>query len=141
MNVTGVEIEKANTRTIKLDFDFRSKRQLIRQMKSRLFLFSFFRLDPLAVEAARTKRGWHIRLAAPETLRNEDISFIQLAFGSDYVRECLNWRRLKWGIKEWNILFTEKHRDGKITRETDDWPFTAQLRLALHRACNAIQKL
>jgi hypothetical protein len=82
---------------------------------------------------AKTNHGYHIYLSIRNVVSEEGICFFQLAFGSDWKRECLNWMRItlgtKWQKENWNVLFSKKYAvglDGKVllTSEEKELPIS-----------------
>jgi hypothetical protein len=114
-----------------LDFDRNcSRRSLLRQVYSRwLFLLTFDwplfgRLKVRDIDVRRTRHGYHVRIRVKNRISSRELNFLQLAFGSDFRRECMNLRRLI-SIKQmrsWNVLFEFKFNNrGDITsRERPD---------------------
>ena len=95
--------------TIKLDCDRGIKWRRIRDV------VQIFKLEVNFSKSKifRTKKGHHIYLEVTNDLNDEFICFLQCAMGSDYRRECLNWRRIKFGEQwqkdTWNVLFAKKY--------------------------------
>jgi hypothetical protein len=55
-----------------------------------------------------TYKGYHIRVETKKELGDIDVLIIQLLIGDDYIRSMLNYKRIKRGEKNWNVLFTKK---------------------------------
>ena len=98
---------------LKLDFDGYSFREIKKLFEKRgLWLKRFFKLHIQKINVYKTKKGYHIYIWVNNRLSNQDIVFLQLAFGSDYMRECYYWKRIKYPIlpkRGWNILFYKKN--------------------------------
>lgn len=62
----------------------------------------------------RTRKGFHLRLALLGEYTDAEVCFLQLALGSDYHRESLNYMRVKKGEKNWNVLFSQKFRLSRL---------------------------
>lgn len=72
-----------------------------------------------AVSAYRTAKGWHLRVWLEKFGANEPVPpytalRVQRLFGDDPVRARFNERRVRRGENGWNVLFNEKHRNGKL---------------------------
>jgi hypothetical protein len=108
-----------------MDYDFRSEENLLKFI-SRIWPFiwrfewHFGRLQLHEVEIRKTEHGWHFYVTLQQQLKPEDIAYLQLALGSDYKRECFNWRRVRLKLfKDWNVLYREKfdERDRLVSKE------------------------
>lgn len=115
--------------TLKLDYDKISFREIYKKFKKDyIWIIRFFKLKILEVRVFKTKNGYHIYIEINNKLSNQDIVFLQLAFGSDFMRECYYWKRIKYPKlpkREWNILFFEKKysktsRKRKLSKEIFD---------------------
>lgn len=94
---------------IKLDYDKKVEWKRIRLIKE---VFNL-KIDFNKSKLCKTKKGFHVYLCVDNNnLKDEDICFFQLAMGSDFKRECLNWARLRdgylWQKQNWNVLFSKK---------------------------------
>ena len=92
-------------------------------------------------QVCKTKKGYHVYLTSNEKLTDLETIIIQSCFGSDWMRELLNFRRVRNGqnMDSWNILFTSKTKKtmikGQITTEhvhdevdiTNEYRFTRML--------------
>lgn len=110
---------------IKLDID-----GMIDWKRMRMVL-EFFKLKPEYELSswARTRHGYHLNLFFLKALNDKELCFIQCAMGSDYARECLNWRRITkgsvWQKRNWNVLFKSKYivdRNGKRSLASKEEP-------------------
>lgn len=63
----------------------------------------------ILVNIFKTRRGYHIELTLNKKISPYEICFYQLLFCSDFMRECLNIRRVRLKIKNWNILYNGKY--------------------------------
>lgn len=69
---------------------------------------------PVAMELARTRRGWHMAIIWDRDFQPAQLVALQLLLGSDPNREALNLARVLCGIdteakeRGWNILFETK---------------------------------
>ena len=79
-------------------------------------------LSSMKVMVYRTKKGFHFYVY----IKDKDITrisepfpiiFFQLILGSDWLRELRNLDRLAKGDENWNILFSEKDKNGKMQYE------------------------
>jgi len=102
---------------LKLDFDDYSFRKIKKEFtRKNLWIIRFFKLKIKKIQVFKTRKGYHIYLYINNRLSNKDIVFLQLALGSDFMRECYYWRRIKYPKlpkREWNILFYEKEYSKK----------------------------
>lgn len=77
-------------------------------------VMEMMRIDVIIAKSklAKTRRGFHIRLSTVRKLRDNETCFAQLAMGSDWRREVLNWNRVngtsEWKKRTFNVLFTNK---------------------------------
>lgn len=103
---------KMKIETLKLDYDNISFRDIYNIfINKNKWIIRYFKLKVLTIEAYTTKRGYHIYIKVNNRLSNQDLVFLQLAFSSDFMRECYYWKRIKYPIlprREWNILFFRK---------------------------------
>lgn len=98
--------------TIKLDFDVKDKKALLSNFKERVKVLWFFKIKILNVQVFSTNHGFHVYLISNKHLNNADLVFLQLALGSDFMREIFYWKRIKYPVlknKGWNILFSKKY--------------------------------
>jgi hypothetical protein len=99
---------------ILLDYDLETEESLLKRI-SRLwpfifrFEFQFGKLQLTDLEVTRTKHGWHLYLEVRNKMCDLDVVFVQLLLGSDFRRECFNYRRVQLGLRDWNFLFSEKY--------------------------------
>lgn len=113
----------ANTKieTLKLDYDIKNFSKIFSDnfKDKSIYIVNTFKLKIYNVAVYETKQGHHIYIEVQNKLTNEDIVFLQLLFGSDYVRECWYWKQIKYTSlknKIWNVLFTEKEYDKRSKR-------------------------
>ena len=109
---TGL-IYKMKEETLKLDFDDISFREIKKIFRAKgLWIRRFYHLKLTQVNVYRTKGGYHIYIWVNNKLSNFDIVFLQLAFGSDFRRECYYHRKIRKKIilpkRGWNIFFFRK---------------------------------
>jgi hypothetical protein len=114
---------------IMLDLDC-SLSSLLHLVHSRWrFLFQFRwplfgRLRVQRVDVRRTMHGYHVRIRVKNKVPCKELNFLQLALGSDYLRECMNLRRIVSckKMRPWNVLYDFKFNNrGDITsRERPD---------------------
>jgi len=94
---------------LKLDYDnlfFKDIKKIFKEKG--LWLRRFFKLKLLRINVYKTKKGYHIYIWVNNRLSKQDILFLQLAFGSDFMRESFYWRIINYAHlkkREWNILF------------------------------------
>lgn len=67
------------------------------------------------VKPSPSKRGWHFwayPITSPETARiywsQTNILLLQCLMGSDIKRERMNFKRIRQGISDWNVLFSTR---------------------------------
>jgi hypothetical protein len=69
-------------------------------------------IEPLAVEYAKSKRGWHVAVIWNREFSPAETVAMQLLLGSDVHRETFNLGRVLSGGAEstnrWNLLFSRK---------------------------------
>lgn len=126
-----------NSSEIKLDFDNYSPQQLMHFIWSRWrFLFRFRwpvfgRLHVKGIDVRKTRHGYHIRIWVKNKIPSRELTFLQLALGSDYRRECMNLRRIIAvnRMKSWNILYQYKFngRGDLTSHETTDARLTKKI--------------
>ena len=111
---------------IMLDFDNYSRAGLLRFIRSHwwfLFRFAwplFGELSVRHVDVRRTRHGYHVRIRVRNKIPKRELSFLQLALGSDYQRECMNLRRIISckQMRIWNVLYEFKFNSkGDITSQ------------------------
>ena len=108
---------------LKLDLDGRIDWKRIRAVKE---IFQL-KIDFDKSKISRTKKGHHIKLEVDNKMDDEFMCFLQEAMGSDFSRECLNMRRIKFGEQwqkdTWNVLFSKKFyvdTKGKTTLASEE---------------------
>ena len=71
-----------------------------------------------------TAKGYHVYVEVIGELDNKDLIIVQLALGSDYIRELYNLRRVKNCVRNWNVLFTAKYKEegGKLVKISEEIP-------------------
>ena len=97
-----------------LDYDFKSEDALLKFIERVWpfifrFAFPFGKLQLTDLEIMRTKHGWHFYLEVRNKMRDLDRVFVQLMLGSDFKRELFNYRRVKLGERDWNLLFPDRY--------------------------------
>ncbi|MEM3265142.1 MAG: hypothetical protein QXH07_04220 [Thermoplasmata archaeon] len=114
-------MEYKNNVVFKIDLDYMRTRQAERLIKFRInWIDYYFHILPAKVSYYRTHKGMHVYIMPMNevNLPLEYITFIQLALGSDWLREIRNLNRLYTGtITNWNLLFNKKfkmNKDGTI---------------------------
>ncbi|MGO9646150.1 MAG: hypothetical protein ACLPY5_15570 [Candidatus Bathyarchaeia archaeon] len=122
---------------IKIDFDNYSPQQLLRFIWPRWgFIFRFHwpgfgRLRVKSIDVRKTRHGYHIRIYVKNKIPSRELNFLQLAFGSDYRRECMNLRRIiaVKRMKTWNVLYQYKFnaRGDLTSSETTDSRLTKKI--------------
>ena len=103
---------------LKIDLDSKSKK-VLRTLKFRYKWLSEYypQLKPATVKVYRTHKGWHVYVAlhtVKYSFTARDRAFMQLALGSDWLREIRNMKRIGDGFKDWNILFSSKTKNGRV---------------------------
>ena len=89
-------------------FNFRAK-----------YLMRYFPdFSPMKVVVYKTKKGYHFYVyLTKKFFLSEDMVLIQLILGSDWLRELRNLSRISKGDADWNLLFSEKDKNGKMQYE------------------------
>ncbi len=92
-------------------FNFRAK-----------YLMQYFpEFIPMKVMVYKTKKGFHFYIYILNKIyfavNKNDVVLIQLILGSDWLRELRNLHRISEGDTNWNILFSEKDKNGKMQYE------------------------
>jgi hypothetical protein len=101
-------------------FNFRAK-----------YLMQYFSdMSPMKVVVYKTKKGFHFYVYAPNmdfgackggfayTYASRYLKILfQSILGSDWLRELRNLYRVERGDLNWNILFSEKDKNGKMQHE------------------------
>lgn len=75
----------------------------------KLWIIKYLNFQPRYIRVFRTTRGFHIHMKFNNLFSNLDIVALQAIMGSDPHREAFNYRRIKEGLKDWNVLFREKY--------------------------------
>lgn len=65
--------------------------------------------EVMSIRLFRTSRGYHIEVHIDMILDRTMIILIQALLGSDRWRELYNFRRVRLGRKNWNVLFEIKN--------------------------------
>ena len=117
---------------LKVDYDSHRNKPIKKFNRRAKYLLKYFpSLSPLKINVYKTKKGYHfyvyassgfLRLRSP---RNHLIYYFfetrkvlfQSILGSDWLRELRNFDRINKDDKNWNILFSEKDKNGKIQKE------------------------
>jgi hypothetical protein len=73
----------------------------------------FFRITERTITTKQSKHGIHVRIAFKSELKisDFDLVFMQLILMSDWKREVFNWKRVRSGLKKWNVLFKRKYNN------------------------------
>lgn len=98
------------TTEIKLDYDFKGKKQLKQVFIDNQYIFYKLKLKLIDLKLYETKKGYHIYITIKNNIPDLDIIILQLLMQSDFQRELFNYQRVKSGLfkKKWNVLFSEK---------------------------------
>ncbi len=124
---------------IDLDMDYKSApavRRKGKEIAERLFQVSLFLpIALVSIDVKETTGGFHIRieLSSSLELNDKDIVFLQLLLGSDWRREVFNFRRIHEGVfaDNWNVLFLEKRRGGRIVSWEQSTELADELKLSI----------
>ena len=75
-----------------------------------------------SIRIMETGKGYHIHGVILGDVDDKDVIIIQMALGSDYLRELYNLRRVRNGIKNWNVLFSSKYKEenGKLVKVSEE---------------------
>lgn len=77
----------------------------------------------MKVVVYKTKKGYHFYIyllnknIAIDHVAPEKGVILQLILGSDWLRELRNIYRISKGDADWNLLFSEKDKNGKVRLE------------------------
>ena len=121
---------------MKLDFD-NSKDNTVYNIYNQIalrfvMLEKFFQIYERRGYTRQTKHGIHVTIEFKSKLpiSDKDIVFMQTLLGSDWKREIFNWKRVRSGLKNWNVLFNKKFDSQMklISREKD-----ADLSTSVHK--------
>ena len=101
---------------IKLDFDHISKRTMTSILNNRYWMLKELGLKVKRLELYKTTHGWHVLVTVNKGLSAYwEVCLLQMLLGSDFKREFFNYRRIKSGLKRWNVLFNRKYdSNGKL---------------------------
>ena len=104
---------------LKIDCDTHRHNPIQRfNFRARYLLQYFKELGPIKVVVYKTKKGYHFYIYTAKHFELPfDQIFSQLLLGSDWLRELRNLYRLSRSDKDWNILFSEKDKNGKMQYE------------------------
>ena len=104
---------KDNHSILKIDLDSklfsRFMTKFLTRYRKAKYAFDFKIQD---IKVFETKKGYHIELYLDKRIFPYEVIFYQLFFCSDYMREILNLRRLRFRrttIDQWNILHEAKY--------------------------------
>ena len=104
---------------LKIDYDSHRHNPIQRFNFRAKYLMQYYpQFSPMKVMVYRTKKGYHFYVYA--NIKNWNDVFkpmLQLILGSDWLRELRNIHRIGKGDTDWNILFSEKDKNGKMQYE------------------------
>jgi hypothetical protein len=109
-----------NPAIFKIDIDTHRSKPIQRLNFRYKWLACYFpTLLPARFSVYRTKKGYHFYITPEDNqlISSKDIVLIQLALGSDWLREIRNWNRINDNFEHWNILFSDKVKDNKVHSE------------------------
>ena len=108
---------------LKIDYDTHRHNPIQRFNFRAKYLMQYFpQVSPMKVMVYRTKKGFHfyVYIKNRKVVQNSPITeivFVQLVLGSDWLRELRNMYRISKGDADWNILFSDKDKNGKVQHE------------------------
>jgi hypothetical protein len=105
---------------LKVDYDTHRHNPIQRFNFRAKYLMQYFpKLSPMKVKVYKTKKGFHFYVYIKKTVYAKSVEIVlsQLVLGSDWLRELRNLHRISKGDKDWNILFSEKDKNGKMQYE------------------------
>lgn len=112
---------------LKVDYDTHRHNPIQRFNFRAKYLMQYFSdYSPMKVKVYKTKKGFHFYIYTPNVLYwkeayksvfEYDKILVQLILGSDWLRELRNLNRNIEGDENWNILFSEKDKNGKMQYE------------------------
>ena len=105
---------------LKVDYDSHRHNPIQRFNFRAKYLLSYFPdWSPMKVKVYKTKKGFHfyIYFLSIRELEPSEKVFLQAILGSDWLRELRNAYRISKNDKNWNILFSEKDKNGKLQYE------------------------
>jgi len=98
---------------LKIDYDIPLEEAQQRFLKGKLLLEEITGLHLKESDWRKSEGGnYHVVVETEEQLEPVEILACQLIMGSDLVRECFNFRRIRRGQKNWNILFIDEPLTG-----------------------------
>lgn len=112
---------------IMLDVDFKIEpEQMARRVR---FVEHIAGVSLKLRDVKETAHGYHFYYDVPVfPSYSEHVQYtrviLQLLLGSDYKREAFNWRRVRDGIENWNVLFKAKFRkeNGRLVQVSGERP-------------------
>lgn len=110
---------------LKMDLDIRDFEKVADIVSKRCgAVLNILKIKPAGVTVRSTARGYHIYLEVEGEYTSFDLSFLQMALGSDYKREVFNYMRFKDSLsKDWNVMFSKKmDANGTILSQEKDEP-------------------
>ena len=123
---------------LKFDFDFLNQSQIYNLFKDRaIWVFNFFKIKAIEIYAYKTNHGYHVYVHCDlKNTTDADIVFLQAVIGSDFMRECYYWKRIKYPKlpnRKWNILFYKKYYHQKSKKELSKEEFSENFTERLRR--------
>lgn len=101
------EAEIRQPNELQLDFD--TKRVNLKSLKSDIDRLNTYN-NVLQVKRWRSKSGnWHYSIKLSEPVSNTDAIALQASFGSDRIREFVNWERLECNVVDPIMLHRPKN--------------------------------
>ena len=109
---------------LKIDYDSHRHNPIQRFNFRAKYLLKYFPLmSPIKVMVYRTRKGYHFYVYLNHNVKNPkkgndaETVVCQLILGSDWLRELRNIYRISMSDENWNILFSEKDKNGKMQYE------------------------
>lgn len=140
MNISCIGVEEGDGLTyslVQLDVDRLTQDELVEMVRQRwpfLLRFTWPKFGKLRIKSLnvrKTRHGWHIRIYVKNKVQGVALAFLQQAFGSDFRRECYNFRRIMEikQMKSWDLLYAWKFngQDQIISYESPDPVLSRQL--------------
>ena len=104
---------------LKIDCDTHRRNPIKRFNFRAKYLMQYYPdVSPMKIVVYKTKKGFHFYVYTKHHWElGKDKVTAQLILGSDWLRELRNLYRLNQGDVDWNLMFSEKDKNGKMQYE------------------------
>lgn len=117
---------------VKVDWDRGRNPITLRALRALRAYLDGRRVAVTRAEVYRTAKGWHLRAWTSRPLGPYETLRAQSAAEDDPVRQAFNAARVRRREEFWNVLWNEKHHNGRlIYREETDPEWTSKARRIL----------